>query len=338
MRKSRFRWTTIACCLSLTLILTLPLIADFGASAASPIVIKFSTVHAAGSVREKSIRYFKDLVEKKTNGAVRVDIYPSAQLGSAREALEGIRLGTIQMDVGDLGAVYVPKLGVTSLPFIFRDRQHAWSVLDGPIGAELVADLVKFDIMAFPNGFWENGYRHITNNRRPVNTPDDLKGLKQRVVEQEVYVETMKAFGAMVTPIPFGELFTALQTGVVDGQDNPLSSIYDNKFHEVQKYMALTGHIYSVVNVWASNKWWVTLPKDIQDAITWAVGEATKYNRELSVQADEDYLDRILKDNPKMKVTKPDPAPFQEIAKENIYPIFVSTYGQELIDRILNWK
>lgn len=332
------RWMAVGAVTVLIFGLTSLLVPSGSSASDKQIVIKFSTVHAPGSVRVRSIEYFKQLVEAKTRGRVRVDIYPSAQLGSARETLEGIRLGTIQMDVGDLASLYVPKFAVTNLPFLFRDRSHAWSVLDGPIGQELVSDLPKFGIHAFSNGFWENGYRHITNNKRPINSPDDLKGLKQRVVEDRVYVETMRAFGALVTPVPFGELFTALQTGVVDGQDNPLSTIYDQRFFEVQKYLALTGHIYSVVCVWASEKWWQTLPADIQEAITWAVGEATKFNRELAVKADEEYLAKIKAERPDIVITRPDPEPFRRIAREKIYPKFADVFGEDLINRILNWK
>jgi len=298
-----------------------------------PIVIKFATVQPEGTPRTRAIEYFKYLVEQRSEGRVRVDIYPSGALGGAREVLEGIRLGTIQMDVGDLASIYDPKFGVTSLPYLFRDRTHAWTVLDGPIGEEIVSGLPKYGIHAFSNGFWENGLRHITNNVRPINSPEDLKGLKQRVVEQQIYLETMKAFGALPTPIPFNEVFTALQTGVVDGQDNPLANIYSMRFHEVQKYLALTGHIYSVVCVWASEKWWKTLPKDIQEIITWAVGEATKVNRYLMVQEEMGLLDVIKKENPKLVVTQPDREPFIKIAREKIWPKFKEQYG-DLIERI----
>ena len=301
-----------------------------------PIIIKFNTSHHPGSVRVNSMEYFKYLVELKTEGRVRVDIYPSSQLGGHREVLEMIRLGTVEMDVGDLAANYAAEMGVTMLPYLFRDRAHAFSVLDGPIGEEIVERLPEFGIRAFPNAHWENGFRQITNSRRPVHAPEDLVGLKNRVVEAPVYMETMSAFGVLTTPLSIGEVYSALQTRIIDGQDNPLSVITINKIHEVQDHIAFTNHIYGVVTVWASEIWWQTLPEDIQDAIVWALGQTTPVNRYLSIQ-DDDLLDVLKEENPNIQVTYPDPEPFRKLVYEKVYPKFYDTIGEDLINRVINW-
>lgn len=299
------------------------------------IVIKFATAQPPTSMRTKSIEIFKEIVENKSNNRVKVEIYHSGVLGSEREALEGQKLGTIEMLVGDQVTNLAPEIGVFTLPYLFRDREHAYKVFEGPIGERVLKNLPKQGIRPFPNGYWENGFRNITNNVRPINSPLDLKGLKMRVVGQKIYIEFMKTLGALPVSMSFGEVYTALQLGVVDGQDNPMTNIYQGKIHEVQKYLAVTEHIYSTVLVTASEKWWQSLPSEIQKIITEAVGEATAWNRKQMQLDERESFNKIKAEKPDMVVTNPDKESFRKIMQQELYPKFEDKYGS-LIEEILN--
>ena len=184
-------------------------------------------------------------VEKRTNGRIIIKNFYSGSLGGERESIESVQLGTQELAGTSTGPIpnFVPAVRILDIPFLFRDKAHARAVLDGPIGDAL---LKEFDSKGFKALAWsENGVRHMTNSKRPVNAPDDLKGLKMRTMENPVHVAAYKGFGIITTPMAFPEVFTALQQGVVDGQENPLSVIMAAKFEQVQKYMTLTGHVYS---------------------------------------------------------------------------------------------
>jgi tripartite ATP-independent transporter DctP family solute receptor len=184
-------------------------------------------------------------VEKGTNGRIIIKNFFSGSLGGERESIESVQLGTQELTGTSTGPIpnFVPAVKILDIPFLFRDKAHARAVLDGPIGQAL---LKEFDSKGFKALAWsENGVRHMTNNKRPINLPDDLKGLKMRTMENPVHVAAYKGFGIITTPMAFPEVFTALQQGVVDGQENPLSVIMAAKFEQVQKFMTLTAHVYS---------------------------------------------------------------------------------------------
>lgn len=184
-------------------------------------------------------------VEKRTNGRIIIKNFYSGSLGGERESIESVQLGTQELAGTSTGPIpnFVPAVRILDIPFLFRDKAHARAVLDGPIGQAM---LKEFESKGFKALAWsENGVRHMTNSKRPVNAPDDLKGLKMRTMENPVHVAAYKGFGIITTPMAFPEVFTALQQGVVDGQENPLSVIMAAKFEQVQKYMTLTGHVYS---------------------------------------------------------------------------------------------
>ena len=217
---------------------------------------------------------FKPYVETTSNGRIKVDLYPNNQLGAERQMVEGLTLGTIEMGVLSPGVVagFVPTWQVFDLPFLFKDRQTAYKALDGALGDKLKADALKKGIrcLVFP----ENGIRQITNNRGPINKPEDLEGLKVRVMENPVHVATFKAMGANPTPMNFGELYTALHQKTVDGQDNPITVTYSSKFYEVQKYMSLVGQVYAPSSMLISEVYFQKLPADLQQII---VDGAEKY-------------------------------------------------------------
>ena len=209
------------------------------------IIMRNSVSIAQNSHQGNGIDVLSQEVEKGTKGRIIIKNFFSGSLGGERESIESVQLGTQELTGTSTGPIpnFVPAVKILDIPFLFRDKAHARAVLDGPIGQAL---LKEFDSKGFKALTWsENGVRHMTNNKRPINLPDDLKGLKMRTMENPVHVAAYKGFGIITTPMAFPEVFTALQQGVVDGQENPLSVIMAAKFDQVQKYMTLTAHVYS---------------------------------------------------------------------------------------------
>jgi TRAP-type transport system periplasmic protein len=254
-----------------------------------PLTIKFA--HAGSKTHPYSVGIDKltPILEKNSGGAIKLQVFCCAQLGSERELAESTRLGTIHMtSVAAEGALpaWVPELQVFGLPFVIRDRAHVYKVLEGPIGKELEA---KLRAQGFETlGWWELGFRNMTTKNKPVHVPEDLKGLKMRVQEAKVWLGFMRALGALPTPIPFGELYSALQQGVVDGQENPIVTITSMKFYEVQKQVGLTEHTYTALPVMASKKWWDTLKPEQQKVIADSVkASVTEQRATVAAQVDE---------------------------------------------------
>jgi tripartite ATP-independent transporter DctP family solute receptor len=223
------------------------LVAGFVMSSAAlaQTTMKISISVAQNSHQGVAIDTFAREVEKRTNGRYKIQTFYSGSLGGERESIEAVQLGTQELAFSSTGPVpnFVPDARILDIPFLFRDKAHARAVLDGKIGQDL---LTKFDSKGFKALAWgENGFRHMTNSKRAVNAPEDLKGLKMRTMENPVHVTAYKGLGIVTTPMAFPEVFTALQQGTVDGQENPLSVIMAAKFDQVQKHLSLTGHVYS---------------------------------------------------------------------------------------------
>ncbi len=305
------------------------------AMAGEKIVIKFPTVHGdPKSLFNQGGDKIGEYLTKKFPGRIQFQLYPASQLGNEREILEGLRIGTIEMTTSGVAGIADPLNDIVDMPFLFRDRHHVYTVLDGPIGKEILEKNKDSRLVAL--GFFENGWRHITNNKRPINSPADLRGLKQRVVEHKIYLATMKALGANAVPIPYGELYTSLKTGVVDGQDNPLVNIWTAKFYEVQKYLTLSGHVYSNNVVFASRSWWDKLPGDIQAGIREAVAEAAVHVRKESIKADGELVGKLKAAGMVVNEVK-DREPFVEATK-SVYDQFADIFPPELVKRIRETK
>ena len=215
------------------------------AGAAAQTTMKISISTSQNSHQGVAIDTFAKEVEKRTAGRYKVQTFYNGALGGERESIEAVQLGTQELAFSSSGPVpnFVPETKILDVPFLFRDKAHARAVLDGPIGQELLG---KFDAKGFKALAWaENGFRHMTNSKRAVNAPEDLKGLKMRTMENPVHIAAYKALGIITTPMAFPEVFTALQQGTVDGQENPLSVILSQKLDQVQKHLTLTGHVYS---------------------------------------------------------------------------------------------
>ena len=250
MNQTRCRAIAIALWLLLAAGLTL------ATHAAAQTTLRINIAIAQNSHYGVAIDTFAREVEKRTSGRYKVQTFYSGALGAERESVEGVQLGTLDLTLTSTGPLpnFVPEVAILDIPFLFRDYAHARAVLDGPIGQELLA---KFPPKGLVGLAWaENGFRHMTNSKRPVNQPEDLKGLKMRTMENPIHIEAYRQFGILPTPMAFTEVFTALQQGTVDGQENPLPTIMAKKFYEVQSHIMLTGHITeSLVTIVGAHVW-----------------------------------------------------------------------------------
>ena len=283
-----------------------------------------------------AIDAFAREVEKRTNGRYKIQNFYAGALGAERESIEGIQLGTLDLTMTSTGPVpnFVPEVAILDIPFLFHDYAHARAVLDGPIGQDL---LTKFDAKGIKALAWgENGFRHMTNNKHPVNTPDDLRGLKMRTMENPIHIEAYRQFGILPTPMAFTEVFTALQQGTVDGQENPLSVITAAKLEQVQKYLSLTGHVYSPALILMSKAQWDKLSAADQQAFSAAAREAVKANR-ARIDEDEKRAVGDLRAKGMAVVDTLDKTKFQAALKP-VYDDFSKRFGQENIDKIKNYK
>jgi tripartite ATP-independent transporter DctP family solute receptor len=297
-----------------------------------PVILKLG--HAVASVHPYHLGAvkFSELVAQRTGNKVKIDVYPSTQLGNERDMVEGLQLGTIDLVVTSTGPVggFVPKMFVVDLPFLFRDREHAYKVLDGPIGQELLGALLAKGIKGL--AFWENGFRQITNNVRPIEKPEDLKGIKIRTMENKVHLASFRAFGASPTPMAWSEVYTALQQKIIDGQENPIAIIHDHKLFEVQKYLALTGHFYSPALLLISRKTFEALPQSVQKIMTDTAIECATYERNLLRDSEAKQLAELKAKG--MQVTIPKKKPFQDAAA-SVYREFEPQFGKDLVSKIM---
>jgi len=236
-------------------------------AADQPIILKLAHADATDvltSRKHAQCVFFANTVNAKSGGRIEVQVYGAGALGAEREYVEAIMAGTVQAGIasGVLGG-FLPEAMVTDIPYLFPSESIAWKVLDGPFGAKLSQLMLEKTGMR-NLAFAEVGFRHFTNNVRPIKTPADVKGLKIRVMETPLYVNFIKALGGSPTPIAWTEVYTALQTKVVDGQENPISSTVFAKLYEVQKYITLDGHVYGVDWFLINNKFFESLPEDLQ--------------------------------------------------------------------------
>jgi len=304
--------------------------------AAAQTTLKMNIAIAQNSHYGAAIDTFAREIEKRTDGRYRIQNFYSGALGAERESIEALQLGTLDLTMTSTGPVpnFVPDIAILDIPFLFRDYAQARAVLDGPIGQDL---LQKFDAKGIHALAWgENGFRNMTNSKRPVNAPEDLKGLKMRTMENPVHIQAYRAFGIIPTPMAFTEVFTALQQGTVDGQENPLSVITAAKFDQVQKYLTLTGHVYSPALILMSKAQWDKLSAADKQAFNDAAKEAVKANR-ARIDDDERKAVTDLRAKGMQVVENVDKAKFQA-ALGPTFTEFGKKFGQENIDRIRNYK
>ena len=305
-----------------------------GATAQTPMKISISISQT--SHQGIAIDTFAREVEKRTQGRYKIQTFYNGALGGERESIEAVQLGTQELAFSSTGPVpnFVPETQILDVPFLFRDKAHARAVLDGPIGQEL---LKKFDAKGFKALAWaENGFRHMTNSKRDIKEPADVKGLKMRTMENPVHITAYKALGIITTPMAFPEVFTALQQGTVDGQENPLSVIISAKFDQVQKYLSLTGHVYSPALFLMNKASFDKLSPADQQAFIDAAKEGTKANR---AKVDEDDAKGVeLLRGKGMNVDEKVDKPAFVKAMAGVEADFEKKFGKANLDRIRNFK
>ncbi len=258
---------------------------------------------------------FAEIVKDKSGGQVTISIEGSAKLGDDLAMVTALERGTLDLSVNSQGTVAtaVPELSALGLPYAFSTSAKAWEVLDGPVGADLAGKLEAKDLILL--GWMDNGIRQITNNKRPITKPDDLKGLKIRTTPDKSIMDIMAALGAMPAPMNFSNVYEALKNGYVDGQDNPLANIHSAKLHEVQKYISITNHNYSVAPFLMSRKSWEKLSADQRKLLKDAAAAATAFQRKLMADSDARLLAEYEK-MPSVQVVKADQAAFKAATRK----------------------
>src|SRR5690625_3988978 len=241
----------------------------------------------------KGIEIFAEKVEERTDGRVTFEIFGDGQLGGEREIIEQVQLGSLDLTVATAGVVgsFVPELSVLEMPFLFNDVEEAYEVLDGEIGEELMAKIEEQGFKAL--GMWENGMRHIVNNKQPVHTPEDMASLKMRTVENDLYLETYRALGTDPTPIAFPETYTSLEQGVVDGQDLSLGVMVTTKMYEVQDYFTDTGIYYAAAPMFMNQDKFESLPEDVQEIFIEVGEEVTQEQRRINQDMEAEQLEYL---------------------------------------------
>lgn len=309
-----------------SLVLTLPrFMLPVRAMAAEKITLKFGHVLAPTHPYNLGAMKFAEILKNNKSVNVEVEVFHSSQLGNERDLTEGLQLGTVDIALAPgTVAMFEPKMALFDLPYIFRDHQHAYAVVDGPIGTELAKDLPKKGLRLL--AYWENGYRNVTNSRRPIEKPEDLNGLKIRVSENKVHVATFKAFGCNVTAMAFGEVFTALQQKTIDAQENPLAIIVSSKFYEVQPYVSLTEHVYMPAHLLIAEARWQSFPENVRTAIQAAAIEARDYERKIIAESDAKYIAQLNAAG--IKVNSVDKKPFVEMVKNTVWKEFEGEFGK----------
>jgi C4-dicarboxylate-binding protein DctP len=267
--------------------------AAFTAQAAEPIVIKFSHVVAPDTPKGRAAEYFKKLAEERTKGAVKVEVYPNSQLYKDREEMEALPVGRR----ADAGAVpgQVRPLGVRAfelfdLPYVFPNKETLYRVMDGDIGKKLFGMLEAKGITGL--AFWDNGFKQMSANK-PMRAVEDFKGLKMRIQSSKVLEAQMKALGANPQVMAFSEVYSALQQGVVDGTENPMSNLYTQKMHEVQKHLTLSDHGYLGYAVIVNKAFWDGLPADIRATLDKAMADTTVFERKIAQEENDEALAKV---------------------------------------------
>lgn len=285
------------------------------------------------SAQYQSLEFFKELVERNSNGRITVELYHSSQLGDDREMMEALQLGTQEMTCPSTAPIapFINGFKVFDLPFLFPNEGAADYVLDSEIGQQLLDELSTIGIKGLV--YWENGFRMLTNSARPVRTPADVRGLKVRTMENPLHLAAWRAMGANPTPMAFGELFSAMQQRVVDGQENPWGTIFLQNFPEVQGYATDSGHIYSPFVLMIAQSFWDRLPADLQTVVMDAAVQSRAHNRELNRRLNAQYLEELKGVMQVELLTNEEKRAFQEAAAP-VYQQYAAEIGTDLVNAV----
>ncbi|WP_085505762.1 TRAP transporter substrate-binding protein [Thalassobacillus devorans] len=300
------------------------------------VVLKIGSVNSDKHTLYKGYKKFQEIVEKETGGSVKVEIYPNGQLGDDRTMIEGLQLGTLEA-VGvstSMLANWAPQMLAYDLPFAFPNREVAYKVLDGPYGQKAGKTLESEGIVLL--SYMENGFRHLTNDVKEVKSPSDIEGLKIRTMQTPMHIDTWKALGANPTPMAYTELFTAMQQGVIDGQENPYGNISVDKFYEVQKYLTETNHVYNPMGLVISKDFFGGLSEEQQKVIKEAAITASNYQRDLNEEKTKEYKKTLIDNG--MQITELTEGQHQNFLEsvQSVYSEYEGELGEENITEFLS--
>lgn len=283
----------------------------------------------------KTFNFLKEKLEENSDGKFKVDLKVAGELGEDREIIEAMQMGEVHLASPSPAALggFNKSVAILDMPFLFADRETAYSVLDGDPGKMILTNLEESGFKGL--GYFENGFRNVTNNVKPIESIEDIKGLSIRTMQNQTHIEAWKLLGANPTPMAFGELYTALQQGTVDGQENPFGLILANKFYEVQKYITVTNHVYAP-NVVITNKAFIEgLPEDLQEVFVNAVNEAIDYNRQLAQEEETTAREALEAEGMEVyEFSKEDLQKMQEIV-EPVYDKFKDDIGADVVKTFL---
>ncbi|CDQ21236.1 tripartite ATP-independent transporter solute receptor, DctP family [Halobacillus karajensis] len=300
---------------------------------------KISIAHLVSEDQSSHIaaESFKEKVEEESDGQITVEIHPNGELyPSDREAIEAVQQGNVEMTIPAVASIssFNKDFMVFDLPFLFEDYEQAYQVLDGEIGQGLLDDLTEQNIKGLV--FAENGFRHLSNNEGPVESLEDIQGLKMRTLESPVHTATFNALGMNASPFAFGELYTALQQGTYDAMEAPVSLFYTNKFYEVQDYLTLTGHVYAPTALLMNNEFYESLSPDLQELVVEASEEYREEQRELAQEQDSEFLEELKAEG--MEVNEPS-GELMESFRDEVEPVyeeFKDEIGEDLLEDVQN--
>lgn len=301
-------------------------LATSGLATAADFTIRLGASQPADHPMTDTMNRFKELAEKNSGGRIKVEVYPANQLGSQVQMNEGVKTGSVTITYSSIAFIsnFEPKYNSLMLPFLVRkdNVDKAWKALDGDLGKELEASLEKIGMKCI--GYGPIGSRQITNSKREIKTPADLKGIKIRLQPNAVHIATFKALGANPTALDFSEVYSALQQGVIDAQENPIDIIAANRFNEVQKYLSLTGHFYDFAGLWMNKAFYDKLPPELQKVVSDAGQRAVEFHRKLYADKEEGYLEQLKKAG--MQVYQPTPEELKkfQVASDPVYAKFLS--------------
>jgi tripartite ATP-independent transporter DctP family solute receptor len=303
--------------------------------AAAQQVLRFATLQGEGQPSYAGAQKLAELVNERSNGALTVEVFGDGQLGTEQESVQGVQFGTIDMFMGSTGSVgrFLPKLEAFAHPYVWRDVDHMLGVVRGEIGDELTEELVASTGIRILDMGWVFGRRHLTTSETEVLTPADMAGLKVRVQPTEIYLATIEGMGGNPTPMDFKEVYTSLQTGVIDGQENPINVIATRALYEVQDYLMLTGHITQNQTVIVNDQVFQSLSPELQEVLVSATRDAGDYQNEQLEQKEAEQLELIKANG--MKIVEPDVEAFRD-ATANVHEKFDAAWGEGFFERIKN--
>ncbi|MCT8780327.1 TRAP transporter substrate-binding protein [Glaesserella parasuis] len=305
----------------------------FSGTANAETTLRFGYEAPRSDTQHTAAKKFNDLLKEKSKGEIKLSLFPDSTLGNAQTMIGAVRGGTIDIEMSGSPnfSGLEPKLNVIDIPFIFKNREHAYAVLDGEIGQGLLKDLEAQGLKGL--AFWEVGFRSFTNSKHPVKSPEDIKGLKVRTNQNPMYIQAFSLLGANPVPMPLSELYTALETRAVDAQEHPIGIFWSAKLYEVQKHLSLTNHGYTPLIVVMNKAKFDSFSPELQQAILDAAKEAGNYQRQLNLENEKEIIAKLQKAGIQV-IEEVDNKPFKAIIEANVRKAFIEKNGSELVEKI----